>query len=189
MNKWMTSNRLKLNIDKTQFIWLGTRQQLAKVQCQTITLGTSAIPIPAEVMCLEVVLDSEMKFDAHIKRLSERGFYHHRQFRTIRRTITVDAAKTFINAFVTSHIDYCNAIFFHAAAEHLPSLQSLCSHSKCCLTKHLYNWSKLSFVLTVNVLLIIPKIWFVVLTILTLTRSLQIFPNHYTQIFFFINNF
>ena len=27
----MSSNRLKLNADKTEFIWLGTRQQLSKV--------------------------------------------------------------------------------------------------------------------------------------------------------------
>ena len=28
IDKWMSSNRLKLNADKTQFIWLGTHQQL-----------------------------------------------------------------------------------------------------------------------------------------------------------------
>jgi len=27
---WISSNRLKMNADKTQIIWLGTRQQLAK---------------------------------------------------------------------------------------------------------------------------------------------------------------
>ena len=87
----MTSNRLKLNSDKTQFIWLGTRLQLAKVQCQTIILGTSTIPISAKVMCLGVVLDSELKFDAHIKRLSGCCFFHLRQLRTVRHAITVDS--------------------------------------------------------------------------------------------------
>ena len=33
---WMARNRLKLNEDKTQVIWLGTRQQLDKVMVQTI---------------------------------------------------------------------------------------------------------------------------------------------------------
>ena len=28
IDKWMDHSRLKLNADKTQFIWLGTRQQL-----------------------------------------------------------------------------------------------------------------------------------------------------------------
>ena len=31
IHTWMSSNRLKLNADKTEFIWLGTRQQLSKV--------------------------------------------------------------------------------------------------------------------------------------------------------------
>ena len=31
INEWMSSNRLKLNADKTQFIWLGSPQQLASV--------------------------------------------------------------------------------------------------------------------------------------------------------------
>src|SRR5688572_32807931 len=31
LGAWMSSNRLRLNSSKTQFIWLGTRQQLAKL--------------------------------------------------------------------------------------------------------------------------------------------------------------
>ena len=31
IHTWMLSNRLKLDADKTDFIWLGTRQQLSKV--------------------------------------------------------------------------------------------------------------------------------------------------------------
>ena len=31
IDSWMSSNRLKLNVEKTAFIWLGTRQQMAKV--------------------------------------------------------------------------------------------------------------------------------------------------------------
>ena len=31
LGSWVSSNRLRLNPLKTQFIWLGTRQQLAKL--------------------------------------------------------------------------------------------------------------------------------------------------------------
>ena len=34
----MASNRLKLNAEKTQVIWLGTRQQLAKITVDALTL-------------------------------------------------------------------------------------------------------------------------------------------------------
>ena len=54
---WMSSNNLKLNTDKTQFIWHGAKQQLAKVCCQTIIQGGTIIPMLMEVTCLSVVLD------------------------------------------------------------------------------------------------------------------------------------
>ena len=40
---WMASNRLKLNEDKTQIIWLGTRHQLNKTLPQTLTLWNGTV--------------------------------------------------------------------------------------------------------------------------------------------------
>ena len=118
IDKWMTSNRLKVNSIKTVYLD-GTRQQLAKVQCQIIILSTSTILISAEVTCLRVDLDSELKFYAHIKRLSGRCIYHLRQLRTIRRTITVDVCKTLMDALEPV------AVFLHTAAVHVRPLQSV----------------------------------------------------------------
>ena len=40
---WMASNRLKLNEDKTQVIWLGTRQQLSKLTENRLTLPNATV--------------------------------------------------------------------------------------------------------------------------------------------------
>ena len=40
---WMASNHLKLNEDKTQIIWLGTRHQLNKTLPQTLTLWNGTV--------------------------------------------------------------------------------------------------------------------------------------------------
>jgi len=40
---WMASIRLKLNEDKTQIIWLGTRHQLNKTLPQTLTLQNGMV--------------------------------------------------------------------------------------------------------------------------------------------------
>ena len=52
IENWMTSNQLKMNSDKTDFIWLGSKQQLAKIQCQSICLNGVHIPVSTEVTCL-----------------------------------------------------------------------------------------------------------------------------------------
>ena len=39
IDSWMSSNRLKLNADKTEFVWLGTYQQLRKISSQSLCVG------------------------------------------------------------------------------------------------------------------------------------------------------
>ena len=39
VDRWMSSNRLKLNADKTQFIWLGSAQMLQKVSAWHTTIS------------------------------------------------------------------------------------------------------------------------------------------------------
>src|SRR5258706_372102 len=64
-------------------------------------------------------------FAKHLKQLSGKCFYHLRQLRTVRRSITVDAAKTLVHAFVMSRVDYCNSVLSGVAAIHLRVLQSV----------------------------------------------------------------
>ena len=76
---WMTANRLKLNTDKTQFIWHGTRVQLMKVDISSIELDGVNIPVSTEVRCLGVVLDGELTFASHTRQLSRNCFYQLRR--------------------------------------------------------------------------------------------------------------
>jgi len=88
IDRWMSSNRLLLNADKTQFILLGTRQQLAKVQCHTVDLENVSLPVATKVTCLGVIFDSELTFSEHVTSVVRRCFYHMRQLRTVRNSLT-----------------------------------------------------------------------------------------------------
>ena len=103
----MNGNRLKINKDKTQFVWLGTPHQLSRIRCQKITFGGADIQISTEAMCLGVLLDSRLTFAPHIRRISGRCFYHLRQLRVVRKSLTVEAAKTMVHSFVVA-VPRCN---------------------------------------------------------------------------------
>src|SRR5678816_575951 len=45
LDLWMSSNRLRLNSDKTQFIWLGGRAQLAKVDMEFLRATFPEVPV------------------------------------------------------------------------------------------------------------------------------------------------
>ena len=123
-----------------QFIWLGTRQQLAKIPCQIITLRGTSIHISTEVTCLGVVIDSELKFALHIKRLAERCFDQLRQLRSIQRSLSTDAMKSLVHALISGRVDYCNSIFNGTGAVHLHPIQSVLNAStRLIVKKHKFD--------------------------------------------------
>ena len=79
---WMARNRLKLNEDKTQVIWLGTRQQLNKVMVQTLELQNDAVPFSSVVNDFGVLLDSELTMVNQIAALGRSCFFHLRRLRS-----------------------------------------------------------------------------------------------------------
>lgn len=71
---WMTSNHINMSTDKTDFIWLGTRQQLANVTCQVIDMGAVQRRVSKEVTCLGIVVDHALTFSSHVNCWSPSAF-------------------------------------------------------------------------------------------------------------------
>ena len=82
---WMSSNRLKLNPSKTQYIWIGNKMQLAKIDRRALLQRYPGIVFETSVMDLGVVIDEELKMDVHVGRMARSCSYQLRQIRTIRQ--------------------------------------------------------------------------------------------------------
>ena len=80
-----------------------------------------------EVTCLGVVIDRELKFALHIRRLAGRYFYQLRQLCSMRRSLNTNVTKRLVNAFITSRVDYFKCFQWHWCS---PSLSNLVC-SKC----------------------------------------------------------
>ena len=59
---------------------------------------------------LGVTLDPDLSFDEHIKTVSGTVFFHLRNIAKIRNSLSKNDAEKLIHAFVTSRLDYCNAL-------------------------------------------------------------------------------
>jgi len=91
---WMASNRLKLNEDKTQIIWLGTRHQLNKTLPQTLTLRNGTVlQFSTAVKNIGVLIDSQLTMADHIVAVCRSGFFQLRQLRLIRQSLTPATVK------------------------------------------------------------------------------------------------
>ena len=123
LHLWMQSNRLKLNPDKTQLIWLGNRYQLKKIDHQLLSARFPGVVFQDSVMDLGVTLDGELTMSTHVGNICRSGFYHLRQLRLIRRHLTDATAATLVHAFVLTRIDYCNAVLVGTTKQQLNRLQ------------------------------------------------------------------
>ena len=125
LNDWMGRNRLKMNAEKTQVIWIGTRQQLAKVNISNIQLMSASVAFSETVFNLGVLIDGQLSMADHVAALCRSGFFQLRQLRAVRSSLTDEAARTLVFAFVSSRLDYCNSLLSGIGEGLLSRLQSV----------------------------------------------------------------
>ena len=107
---WMASHQLMLNDSKTEFVIIGSRQQLTKVNIDGIQVGATEIKPVKSVRSLGAWFDTTMSMNVHIGKVCSKAFHSLYNIRQIRKFLSDDSTK--IHAFVTSHLDYCNSLLY-----------------------------------------------------------------------------
>ena len=110
---WCRYRGLKLNADKSEVLWLGTRQQIAKLSPadKDLVLPTGTLSAANNARNLGVIIDENLTFDMHARACSRACFYHLRRIRQVCPFLDVPATRQLVQAFVTLRLDYCNALF------------------------------------------------------------------------------
>ena len=96
MSSWMTANLLTLNSSKTEFLLIGNRQQLTKIQNTSFNTTHSACNL-----------------GYRISALSKSCYSHIHQLRCIRPYLALKTASTIATSIVHSKPDYCNSLYFN----------------------------------------------------------------------------
>ena len=72
---WMGNNMLMLDDDKTEFLIIGSCQQLEKVNVDSVNVGASVIKSSSSVRNLGAWFDSYMFMDAHVGKVCSKAFF------------------------------------------------------------------------------------------------------------------
>ncbi len=56
------------------------------------------------------ILDSNLSFENHISNVTKTAFFHLRNISKLRNMLSVSDAEKLVHAFMTSRLDYCNAL-------------------------------------------------------------------------------
>ena len=119
----MTNNKLRLNVNKTDFFIIGTSRQCNKLThfFPTNILVHSITPSDT-VRNLDVTFDSDFYFRKHVSLTCCYCFYHIHYLRHIQRYISLSVAKTIATALVTSRLDYCNYLLYNIVSNDILKL-------------------------------------------------------------------
>ena len=108
----MTGSKLKLNPSKTEFLLIGIKHQREKIlnNFSCLIPGQDTSP-SASANDIGVVFDSSLNFQKHISQTCRACFYHLRDLRQIRKSLSLDLARQIAVAIVCTKLDYCNSLF------------------------------------------------------------------------------
>ena len=126
VQSWMSTNKLKLNPDKIEFLPIGNEQQRSKYLSKFPIELSGVETYPANsARNVGVIFDKNFNFRSHISAICSSCIYHIRDLRRIRRHLDLESAKSFANALVSSCLDYCNSVLSGTAETDLTKLQRI----------------------------------------------------------------
>ena len=121
----MSSNRLRLNVTKTEFLWLGSPTRVASNPPSSIQITGSTIAPSKTVRSLGVLIDLAISFREQITGLTNTCYYHLRQLLSIRRSLSSDSSHALVRALILSRLDYCNGLLGGASAALLDQMNGV----------------------------------------------------------------
>ena len=111
-------------MDKTEIIFTGPPSLNNKIPTNfTCEIAGSLIKPSSTIKNLGVIFDSNLSFHSHINSITKLAFFHLRRIAQLRPFNSISDAETVIHAFVTSRLDYCNALFIGLSASSISKLQ------------------------------------------------------------------
>ena len=83
VDQWMSANRLMLNVDKTEWLLVGSRRTLSSLDITqpVLQLGGNIVAASDHVRLLGVDIVSDLSLDRHVNNVSASCFYRFRQMR------------------------------------------------------------------------------------------------------------
>ena len=97
-----------LNDDKTEFLIIGTRQQLSKISIQSIKIGQTEVSPVASARNLGTWFDTHLDMGTHITKICNSAFYDLYNIRHIRKYLSRESTEKLVHAFISSRLVYCN---------------------------------------------------------------------------------
>ena len=116
LNEWLQSNKLSLNVVKTQSMVVGSRPNLKKIDDQAIVtprfcIGGSQIEIVDQTKYLGVILDKYLSWDQQIRSIRTKVSRALGMLKYSKKFLPTDLLSKMYRSLVEPHFRYCCSIW------------------------------------------------------------------------------
>ena len=88
-------------------------------------MASARINVSEMARNLGVIVDSQLTLSVQVSAMCRSGYYQSWQLRLLVRSMSSDAVKMLVQAFISCHLDYCNSLFYGIADGLMSRLQSV----------------------------------------------------------------
>ena len=159
ISKWLIANKLTLNMTKTEFMLIGSRQKLNTLSASPVlnVNGTPGPPVNqvSTSKSLGVLIDAILTWGSHIEKLAKKIASGIAAIKRVRQFVPPATLYLIYKALIQPYFDYCNAVWGTCGVKLADKLQKLQNRASRALTFSSYdadasqlfqdlNWKNLS---------------------------------------------
>ena len=120
---WMADNFLKLNEEKTEVLFFGSKNLLSNIEASPITIGSEHIAPTDLARNIGAYLDKYLNMDSQVSQVCKGAWLHLRNIGKIRPYLNESSTEKIIHAFVSSKLDSNNGLLYGIPKDKLDRLQ------------------------------------------------------------------
>ena len=110
--EWLSANKLTLNMTKTEFMLIASRQKLSQfMESPSLAINENAIEQVTSAKCLGVYVDQNINWECHIENVSKKIACAIGAIKRIRHLTPLNVLVNVYNSLIQPHFDYCNVVW------------------------------------------------------------------------------
>ena len=126
LQNWLNMNKLSLNVKKTKYMFVASRQRLSNIPEQLdISISGNEIKRVKSYKCLGLELDEGLTWESHVSAIVSKVSKVIGVLRRLKRFLPLSALVLIYNSLILPHFDYCSVIWDNLAKDLGQKLQRM----------------------------------------------------------------